>query len=279
MENSIEPLKAYFSKTPDVLLGFIFGSYAQGRAGLESDFDVTVYFKPKEKTLEQGDVYESEDEIRSAVTRIVKKEVDLVCLNDAPASLISSVIKTGIPLSVKDKRLYWELYLTKSQEAEDFLHFMEGFSEIKQKAMSLIPEERERLLARLDYLKDELTEIERFRALSWEEYSKDKDKRKIIERWTENILNATIDIAKIVLASEKKSMPKTYEEALCNFGVFTGLTQNEANKFLRFANLKNILAHEYLNILYERIQNFIKEAPPLYRTIFSFLEKYLATKK
>jgi len=41
-------------------------------------------------------------------------------------------------------------------------------------------------------------------------------------------------------------MPKTYEEALRNFGLFIGLNEEESKKFSRFANLRNILAHEYL---------------------------------
>ena len=47
----------------------------------------------------------------------------------------------------------------------------------------------------------------------------------------ENILNATIDIAKIVLASEKKLMPRTYEDALFNFSFLAGLSEEEAGKF------------------------------------------------
>ena len=49
----------------------------------------------------------------------------MILLNDAPATLISNVFKTGIPLVIKDRRLYWDLYLTKSLEAKDFSHFAE----------------------------------------------------------------------------------------------------------------------------------------------------------
>jgi len=47
-----------------------------------------------------------------------------------------------IPLVIKDKKLYWELYLRVSSDTEDFLNFMEDFEKIKQKARSLSKEEK-----------------------------------------------------------------------------------------------------------------------------------------
>ena len=132
----IKRLKEYFKKTPEVLMAFVFGSYAKNMAGEESDFDIAIYLKEKEK----------ENKIWSKISRIVEKEVDLVCLNEAPASLISNIFKTGIALSIKDKRLYWELYLRASSEAEDFLAFSRDFWAIYERSNSLIPEDETRLL-------------------------------------------------------------------------------------------------------------------------------------
>mgnify|MGYP005843945107 CR=1 FL=1 len=70
-------------------------------------------------------------------------------------------------------------------------------------------------------------------------------------------------------------MPRTYQEALYNFGILAGLTDEEAKEVSRYANLRNILAHEYLDILYGRIQRLIKESPPLYKKISDFLDNYL----
>lgn len=273
----IELLKEYFSKQPDVLMAFIFGSYAKRREVAESDFDVAVYLGGKSRGIESNEETseERESEIWSDVLEIVKKSVDLVCLNNAPASLVSNVIKTGIPLIIKDKRLYWELYLKASLEAEDFLRFAFDFWKIKKRTKSLSEEDKERLLVRIDFLESQIKEFDRFRSLTFKEYQEDIDKRRIVERWAENIINATIDIAKIILASERKRMPRTYEEAIQNFGILAGLSEKEAKRFSRLANLRNILAHEYLDILYKRIQGFIKEAPSLYKKISNFLEKYL----
>ena len=268
-------LKEYFDQRDDVLMAFVFGSYVRGQEMAESDFDVAVYFKSEKGVMEHKCDFDREGQIWSDVSAIVEKEVDLVCLNNAPASLVSSVVTEGIPLAVKDEKLFWEIYLKKSSETEDFLGFLEDFRRIKQEARSLTKEARERLMLRIDYLKDELNDLERFKSLSWEEYTKDRDKRRLIERWAENILNATIDIAKIILASEKKLMSRTYEDALRDFGIFSGLNLDEAKQFAKFAELRNILAHEYLEILYKRIKIFIDKSPPFYKRILDFLEDYL----
>lgn len=70
-------------------------------------------------------------------------------------------------------------------------------------------------------------------------------------------------------------MPKTYEQALFDFILLTNVNEKEAKIFSRFSNLRNILAHEYMDILYQKIQDFIFQAPHFYTEIFTFLKQYL----
>jgi len=278
----IELLKKFFEKEPSVILAFLFGSYAKGLEMKESDFDVAVYLKdyypspgPLSELNKPEEIREIERKIWIGITRLVGKEIDLVCLNQAPASLISDIFETGIPLKIGDEKLYWELYLRKSSEAEDFSEFVDDFFRISKKAKSLSPVAKVKLEKRLHFLDKELREIEEFKKLTFEEYCDDRTKKRNIEKWAENIINALIDIAKITLASEKKEMPKSYGDALFYFGFMAGLNEKESEKLSEFASLRNILAHEYLEVLYSRIQYFIKEFPSLYQKIDNFLEKYL----
>lgn len=265
MNGKVEKLRRYFEEEENVLLAFIFGSSVRGAQGEDSDLDIGIYLSNKTE----------EDKIWREISKIVEREIDLVVLNDAPATLISNVFKTGIPLVIKDRKLYWNLYLPKSLEAEDFLEFAESYWRIYSRSASLIPEDKVRLLERIQFLESEFREIEGFKELTLEEYRQDKVKRRNIERWTENIINATIDIAKVVLASEKKEMPRTYEQALSSFGFFIGFEEKEANELSTFARLRNILAHEYLDVTYDRIKKFIIASPPLYEKILNFLSKYI----
>ena len=190
MNGKVEKLRRYFEEEENVLLAFIFGSSVRGAQGEDSDLDIGIYLSNKTE----------EDKIWREISKIVEREIDLVVLNDAPATLISNVFKTGIPLVIKDRKLYWNLYLPKSLEAEDFLEFAESYWRIYSRSASLIPEDKVRLLERIQFLESEFREIDGFKELTLEEYRQDKVKRRNIERWTENIINATIDIAKVVLA-------------------------------------------------------------------------------
>lgn len=258
-------LQDYFEAQPSVLLAFVYGSAARNMLTEESDFDIAVYLK---------DGAEEEDRIWRDVSRLLTREVDLVNLAFAPATLVSNVIKTGIPIVIKDRNLYWKFYLEDSMEAEDFAEFARSYQAIYERSRSLIPEDKTRLLERINFLKQELAEIDRFQSLSFEEYRNNNTARREIERWTENVINALIDIAKIILSSEKKSMPKTYEEALREFAHLAGLPKEKAESFAMMARLRNVLAHEYLDILYERIRAFLNGFPHYYEKIQAFLKKY-----
>jgi uncharacterized protein YutE (UPF0331/DUF86 family) len=202
----------------------------------------------------------------------VEKDVDLVDLDEAPATLVSNVLKTGIPLVIKDRAAYWSLMLDKTLEAEDFCEFSQDFRRIYRRSSSLAPEDRTRLIERVQFLQSEFQEIEGFKGLTYREYLEDKLKRRNIERWAENVVNATIDIAKIVLASEKKEAPKTYEQPLLNFGLLSGLDENGAVRLSSFARLRNILARQYLDVTYEKIKSFVQESPPVYEVVLGFLQ-------
>lgn len=266
MEGTIKRrLKRYCHKEENIILAFIFGSAARGFECPNSDLDIGVYLKDKNV----------EDRVWREISKITNQDVDLILLNNAPATLLSNIFKTGILLTKKDKRLYWDLYLRQTLEAEDFYEFIRDYWKIYLRSSSLISEDKVRLIERLQFLKSEFQEIEEFRKQTFKEYSEDKTKRRNLERWTENIINATIDIAKIILASSKKEIPRSYEYALFNFGVLIGLEEEQAQKFSTFARLRNILAHEYLDIIYDKVREFINDSSLIYEKVFDFLSKYI----
>ena len=139
-----------------------------------------------------------------------------------------------------------------------------------------MPEDRTRLIERIQFLQSEFQEIDDLEHVSLSDYEGNKVTRRNLERWAENIINSTIDISKIILASEKKQIPLTYEQALFEFGLFVGMDRACAQCFSSFARLRNILAHEYLDILYSSIRYFIENSVPFYEKVFAFLARYLS---
>lgn len=276
----ISLLKDYFSKRSEVSMAFVFGSYAKARAMKESDFDVAVYFKPEGRNIEWEEEreYPSEDQIWGDVEEIVGIDTDLVVLNRAPSTLSFAVIQEGIPIIIKDPSLYMEFYLIISSAAEYFREFVKDFWEIKQRSMSLSEIDKERLIKKVDFLEMELSDFPRYKDLTQEVYESNRLMRREVERWVENIANCSIDIAKILLASEKKRIPQTYKEIVRDL-MFIGFDRETAKKLSEFAKLRNILAHEYLDIRFGRIEKFIREVKPLYEKLLNFAKNLLSGKQ
>lgn len=106
---------SYLKQKEEVIMAFLFGSYASGRVCHESDVDIALY-------LERED-YNLEIDIQNALEKLLGKEVDLVILSRAPATLSWQIIRRGIPLTIKDRGIYLDFLLDVSGEAQDFLDF------------------------------------------------------------------------------------------------------------------------------------------------------------
>ncbi|MBI3442814.1 MAG: nucleotidyltransferase domain-containing protein [Candidatus Sungbacteria bacterium] len=113
-------------------MAFLFGSQAKGYARVTSDWDIGVYFNPSSPhklELEEDRDYPAEHEIWGAVEKIVHAEVDLLVLNRAPASVADTAIR-GVPLAVKDTRLWLEFLLRVTSEAIDFRKTAREYAEV-----------------------------------------------------------------------------------------------------------------------------------------------------
>jgi len=261
----VSALRRYFEGEPSVTLVFLFGSSVSGRQSDESDIDVAVYLSDPSQ----------ESRIWRDLTQRLQSTVDLVCMNEAPATLNSAVFKAGVPLVIRDRHLYWRLCLDQTLAAEDFAEFAREYAAVMRRSVSLSPEDETRVRERLAFLQAELDELDAFKTITREDYLSDSSKRRNLERWAENIINTTIDVSKIILAAEHRPMPRTYQAGLETFARVAGVSAEDAITLSSFARLRNLLAHEYLEVLCERIGAFINEFPPIYGKLAQYLDTYL----
>lgn len=121
-DTEIDTLKCYFENRKDVAFAFLYGSQAHGYATRLSDVDIAVYFYPQQKRpieYESENDYDSENEIWGDLERFLKKEVELLVLNRAAATVAASAIR-GNPLAINDWRLYLDFMLVITDVAIDF---------------------------------------------------------------------------------------------------------------------------------------------------------------
>lgn len=107
------------------------------------------------------------------------------------------------------------------------------------------------------------TEIS-FASIGRARYFRETAFRRNVERWIENLVNASIDIAKILLASERLAIPHTYRETLLGLCSLPEFPPGDPEELAAFSKLRNLLSHEYLDLRYPSVEQFVHPAPPLF---------------
>jgi uncharacterized protein YutE (UPF0331/DUF86 family)/predicted nucleotidyltransferase len=274
----IEKLSSFFVTRDDIAFAFLFGSWAKERPNPNSDIDVAVYFYSENHELEVEDdvFFDEEDAVWADVDRISGVETDLLVLNRAPVRVGYTAITEGVSLCISDKALFWKYVLTAGRLFEEYAEFTESYLEIKARSSSLSDTDRDRLLRSLDFLQSELEDISQFRDLDFKRYSEDSSLRRNVERWIENLVNASIDIAKVLVSSEKQPIPQTYRETILRLQTVSGFDNESIDSLSRNVRLRNILAHEYLDIRYKHILLFIQNASNEYRHLIDAAREFLS---
>ncbi|MBU3965169.1 DUF86 domain-containing protein [Patescibacteria group bacterium] len=280
----IELLKKYFSKRKDVLMAFIFGSRAKKRSTQISDWDIAAYFESPYAggiEIENNRDYPCESEIWGDLVKILGTDnVDFIILNRAPASIAAAAIAQGLPLVIKDRKIYLEFMLAATMEAEDYRKTAKEYAQVYWRSRSLSEEDKHILNQRLIFLDSELSDTDKFKPLTRLEYEQDHMKRRQVERWIENLINAAIDISKTILASQKRPIPSTYREILKGIDAIVGFPEGAGEQLAKWTELRNILAHEYLDIRWKRIDDFIKRSEPYFRKLIEAVKSnFLSEKK
>ena len=241
---------------PNLLFGFLFGSAARGRLRSDSDVDVAVYQASAGKLEIEGDrALDREADIQVALERATQRNVELLALNSAPATVCAAALLSGRPVLLRDGALYTRYLLAVTTVASDFLETESEFRAIRSRSRSLSPIDRSRLQRILDFIDAELQDREQFRAVTLASYQTDRNLRRNLDRWVEMLINAAIDIGKIVLGSEQRPVPYTYGQILADLESIAPFS-DLVGRLKPLSTLRNVLAHEYLELRFGRVASF-----------------------
>lgn len=120
----IRNLRALFEREREVLVAYLFGSYARGDQTVKSDVDIAVLLStPPHKILEYY------LHLVNKLSQASSGEVDLIILNTAPPLLKHQVIKHGIVIHCSDERARIEFEAKAEDEYLDFKRAMERYEE------------------------------------------------------------------------------------------------------------------------------------------------------
>lgn len=137
--------------------------------------------------------------------------------------------------------------------------------------------DRSRVLSSLDYLEKELPFLSEYeKGVDWKVYQTERSKRLEIERWVESLINATLDISKVLLVIRNEEVPETSREILFKVGSLVFDKELKAEAFSELAKIRNTLAHRYLDVKWEDIRRFLQLVPGVYPDFLRFVKKEAA---
>lgn len=144
--------------------------------------------------------------------------------------------------------------------------------------MTLEQADKERLARIIDFSKSELSDIEtKFKNIDFKAYSSDRSLARDLERCIENIVNSSLDAAKIILVHEKLPMPETYKEYFMRLFSKSIIDEETASSLSDGVKLRNILSHQYLDIRWDRIKKFLNNDWKLYGKFIDVLKKNISS--
>lgn len=109
----INLIRSALISSPELELATIFGSVASGRAGPDSDLDLAVAFTTALSL-------DSKIELTSKLSRLAKREVDLVDLNTAHGTILEKALCSGKIIIKNNPSKLASLYIRLWTEKEDF---------------------------------------------------------------------------------------------------------------------------------------------------------------
>jgi len=138
----------------------------------------------------------------------------------------------------------------------------------------LNPADRSKLIPHVDYIEREIAFHSTYeKETDWKVYQLQRNKRMEIERWVESLINATLDISKMLLTIMGEEIPETSREVLFRVGTRIYSKEEEAETFSELAKIRNTLAHRYLDLRWNDIKRFLEIAPKFYPPFLDFMKK------
>lgn len=151
-----DSLERYFASLNGVVLAYLFGSHARGRAWAHSDVDVAVLL---EGSPDDDRCFDMRLEVIGGLMGILHtNDVDVLILNQAPPALRYAVLRDGVLLFCRDRRAMIEFRVRALNEYLDFKPILKRHGDaILEKAR------KGELLSGYDPYKDTLERYRRLR--------------------------------------------------------------------------------------------------------------------
>ena len=124
-------------------------------------------------------------------------------------------------------------------------------------------------------MSDNLRELRRFETITLDKYLASFDLKIISERILELVIQAALDINEHLLTKGLQVQATTNKQSFLNLGKYNIITVELAEELSLSAGVRNILAHQYLNINHKILFRHIQKTLIIYPQYISQIANYL----
>ena len=137
--------------------------------------------------------------------------------------------------------------------------------------------DKNRVLLRVNFIIQQLSYLKEYEFISFENYQNNFEKKATIERTLELMIQAAIDINRHLITKKLRlPFPETAKQSFLQLQQENILTEALAKQLAKSAGLRNILAHEYLElddtIIYQSIPLALSQYPLNIKQIITYLD-------
>lgn len=133
-DDRMAAMAGYLSTVPEVVLGFLFGSYARGQGRPDSDVDCAVLLADD---VPPGAAFDLRLGVMDGLARAIgRDDVDVAILNEAPLALAYRVLRDGKLLFCRDHAAYVQYRVKTLNLYFDFAPLLERHQAIFLKRVS-----------------------------------------------------------------------------------------------------------------------------------------------
>lgn len=117
-EEIIERLTQLFSQRDEIVLGYLFGSIAEGKTHKFSDVDVAVYYKTSPSLKRYLQL------INDVCGILETDDVDVVNMNSASPLIVHDILSFGELLVCRNDDFYVNLRIKTLRQYDDMMHIL-----------------------------------------------------------------------------------------------------------------------------------------------------------
>lgn len=132
LEEVLQQVQFTLKNEEDILVGYLYGSFARGNATERSDIDIGILIS---EDFETEPLYESKISLKIEKNITSSREVEVRVLNEQPLRFLHQVLKHGKMFYCKDEKTRIRFETRVYDEYIDFKPFMKEYNEMRRKRL------------------------------------------------------------------------------------------------------------------------------------------------